>query len=956
MRQLRRAERCSAGRWLAGRLPGLARAAAVAALALVAALPGRAQTTGGIVGRITDSQGGALPGVTVEARGPALQGSRAATSDSTGHYRLTLLPPGAYTVAVTLEGFAAESHAGVQVDLDKETTVNTVLHPAVTEAITVTGEVPVVDVTSPALGTHLDSRAVETLPSGRNYSSVVQITPGVSSDANPENTDQSSITVYGSSGNENVFYIDGVNTTGTEYGFQGKELNFEFIQAIDVKSGGYQAEYGRATGGIINVITKSGGNEFHGDAFGYFDNDSLQRGSKVVQSNSGTVAGFTKKDYGLDLGGFLVKDRIWFFGAYDRVDNTIDSALPAGGPQAGQIVPTNSTHDLAAAKLTFHLTQSQTAIATFFQDPRTDTGAINDANHTLNGDPLTYAGKLVFGGEDYALRYEGLFGNSWVVNGQLARHNEANSVDPATTAGDAIQFRDDNNGFFQTGGFGLIQDKTFRRDYGGGAATRYLGGHEIKLGLDYEQESATVTRRFSGGQLIDVLPNPGDPAQPVYSHFYWTTPAATVANAPVSALNAAPSHHNTAAYLQDHWAPLSNLTVNLGVRWDRQEIIDANGTKQIDLKKDFAPRLGVTWDPGKDGRSKVFGSYGRYYEQIPMDLVIRSFSFERQARIFNFSAGSVTPDPAAEAAVAQTSTIFGGNVEPADPNLHNQYLNEYLLGYQREVLPDVAVGIQGIYRAYGEIIEDFLCRTDGTYCIGNPGQGIMQNIFTLDYSHTYPAPKPKRVYKGIQLDVTKRFSHNWQALASYVYSRLDGNYDGTYAPFTNVGADPNISAAYDYYDFFTNGSNLNRITDKGPLSNDRRHQLKLSGIYMTPFKLSVGLAAYYRSGTPVTAYGFSDIYSRYEFFLTDRGALGRTPSNYDADLHLGYPLPVSRVTLNLLLDVFNLFNTQRPILLDERWDFKQADNASPTPANPNFKQPVLRTPPTSLRLGVRLSL
>jgi len=929
------------------------------ALLVIGAVPAAAQTTGGIVGRVTDEQGGALPGVNIEARSPALQGTRTATSDGAGRYRLTLLPPGTYSIAITLEGFAPENRTAVGVDLDKETTINAALHPAVSESITVTSEVPVVDVTSPAIGTNLDSRAVETLPTGRNYSSVVQITPGVSSDANPENTDQSTITVYGSSGNENVFFIDGVNTTGTEYGFQGKELNFEFIQAVDVKSGGYTAEFGRATGAIINVITKSGGNAFHGDAFGYYDNDSLQRTTQSVSSNTGTVAGFTKKDYGADLGGYLIKDRIWFFGAYDRVNNTQNTVLPMGGPQSGQIVGSASTHDLGAGKLTFHLTQSQTAIATFFQDPRDDTGAIIDANHTLNGETLTYEGKRIFGGKDYALRYEGLFGNAWELSGQASRHNETNSVVPATAAGDVIQFRNDGNNFFQTGGFGLIQDKTFKRDFAGGAVTTYLARHEIKFGLDYEKEIAQVTRRFSGGQQIDLVPNPLNASQPVFSHFYWTTPGATGYpnfNAPVSALNASPQHHNTAAYLQDHWTALSNLTINAGVRWDRQVIIDPQGKTAIDLKKDFAPRLGVVWDPTKDGRSKVFGSYGRYYEEIPMDLVIRSFSFERQARIFNFSATSTAPDPAAEAAVGQTSAIFGGNVEPADPNLHNQYINEYLLGYQREVLPDVAVNIQGIYRNYGQVIEDFLCRTDGTYCIGNPGQGIMQRIFTLDYSRTFPAPKPKRVYKGIELDLTKRFSHNWQALASYVYSKLDGNYDGTYAPFTNAGADPNISAAYDYYDFFTNGSNLNRITDRGPLSNDRHHQLKLSGIYLTPFKLSVGLAAYYRSGTPLTAYGYSDIYARYEFFLTDRGALGRTPANYDVDLHLGYPLPVGPVTLNFLFDVFNVFNTQRPVLLDERWDTKQADNASPTPTNPTFGKPVLRTPPTSLRLGVRLSL
>jgi hypothetical protein len=192
-------------------------------------------------------------------------------------------------------------------------------------------------------------------------------------------------------------------------------------------------------------------------------------------------------------------------------------------------------------------------------------------------------------------------------------------------------------------------------------------------------------------------------------------------------------------------------------------------------------------------------------------------------------------------------------------------------------------------------------------------------------------------------------------MASYLYSKLDGNYDGEVAPFTNVGADPNISAAYDYYDFFTDGSDLSKITNRGPLSNDRRNQFKVSGVYNTPWNLSFGLSAYWRSGTPLTRYGYSDGYGRYEFFLTTRGAEGRTPSNYDADVHIGYPIGLGRARLNVLLDVFNILNAQRPVLLDQRWGFQEADNASLTPVNPGYGKPVLRTAPTSARLGVRLT-
>jgi hypothetical protein len=921
-------------------------------LLLVVASSAMAQTTGGLSGRVTDSTDAALPGVTVEVRSPSLQGVRSGVTGTDGDYRFAILPPGVYEVHFALEGFNAESRKDVRISLGKDTSIDAVLRPAsVSETMTVTATSPVLDTTSSSVGGNLDAVAIETLPTGRSYSSIVQVVPGVSSDANPHNASQSTITVYGSSGAENAFFIDGVNTTQMEYGFQGKNLNFEFIQEVDVKTGGYEAEYGRSTGGIINVITKSGGNTLTGDAFGYLDTDSLQSDTKSIDSSNGTVVGFDRSDWGADLGGSIIRDKLWFFAAYDSVDHSGDNQLPG----LSDIVSSKTDQGLGSAKLTYNVAPNQTLVLTYLQDPRTDTGAIVDANHTLRGDESTYLGRSDLGGRDYALRYDATLGSQWVVMGQMARHKEDNSISPATAAGDDIQYRDASDDFRQTGGFGLIQKKHFERTHYAGSAMRLIGHHELKGGIEYEHEKAEVSKRMSGGQQVDIFENEVNPSKPIYRHFYWTTPDATIGNAPTSELNASPEHKVTTAYLQDRFSVSDRLVLSYGVRWDRQQIIDASGVVQIDLKEDYAPRLGVVFDPSGDHTSKVYGSFGRYYEQIPMDLVIRSYSYERQPRIINYSPTSTTPDANAEADAGLESAILGGLVTPADPDLRNQYISEYLLGYEREVMPNLAVGVKGIYRSYGRVLEDFLCIDDGTYCIGNPGEGLMSNVFTLDYSRTFPAPKAKRNFKGVQFDATKRLSNHWQGMASYLYSKLEGNFDGEYSPFTNVGADPNITAAYDYYDFFTNGADLNTITNKGPLSNDRRHQLKVSGVYESPWKLSVGAAAYWRSGTPLTKYGYSDAYGRYEFFLDKRGSEGRSPSNYDIDVHFGYPITLGPATVNILLDVFNVLNSQRPVLLDQRWGFAEPDNDDPTPANPRYGDAVIRTPPTSARLGVRVS-
>ena len=241
------------------------------------------QTTGEIQGTVNGNDGHPLPGVTVEASSVSLQGTRVSVTGNDGAFRFISLPPGSYKVKGSLSGFTTVERLAT-VKLDSAVTVQMQLQVSAKEELVVTGEAPVVDSTSAESGTNIRQEVAQKLPLGRNYSEVMAIQPGVATDQSETQGRSGSTnsmmggggyTIYGATSVENSYLVDGVNTTNVIKGFQGKALSQEFIEEVQVKSSGYEPEYGRSTGGVINVVTKSGGNDFHGDAFGYFDTKGL---------------------------------------------------------------------------------------------------------------------------------------------------------------------------------------------------------------------------------------------------------------------------------------------------------------------------------------------------------------------------------------------------------------------------------------------------------------------------------------------------------------------------------------------------------------------------------------------------------------------------------------------------------------------------------------------------------
>ena len=658
--------------------------------------PLAAQTTGSIRGTV-ETGGTPLPGVTVEARSPNLQGVRSAVTDNEGRFNLTLLPPGAYTLTTTLEGFSPKVQT-FQLGLAQAAAIHIELIAAAAAEVTVTAQAATVETESNTVGRNLDAAAFQALPTGRNYASVAQLASGV----NTDNSDlrNTSMTVYGATGLENAYLVDGANTTGVEIGSQGKVLNFEFIQEVELKEGGYEAEYTGAQGGILNVVTKSGGNDFHGDAFGYFDNDSLQAGNKhlciegtgtypncdVQQTPEGIPVGFTRSDYGLDLGGYMLRDRLWFFGAYDHVDNT-DQRQVTTGPELGTVTQVDTTSNLYAGKLTWLINPSNTLIGSVFGDPTDDVGAVAP---TI-GPPSTYNGTVTVGGTDFGFRYQGTLTSKWLVTGQFAYHRENVNTLPGP-GGNIIPYVDNRSGtqiaeggFLGPGGDGQYAEKTFTRYDYLADASYYLGNHDLKAGFAFQRIDANVIRNTSGGQLVELLdPLPDDPLQrPVYTHTFFASLDSTIQNPSIAPVVATPQNDVFAAFIQDRWQILSNLTVNAGVRWEKQLIKGLDNITYIDIDH-FSPRVGVTWDFLNNGKSKAYASYSQFVPLIPMDMNVRSLNGERDGFTTNFSPVDLACNEEFFTGEGDCS-IRGTAVDDIDPNLKSPYSEEILAGVEWQV-------------------------------------------------------------------------------------------------------------------------------------------------------------------------------------------------------------------------------------------------------------------------------
>ena len=849
------------------------------ALALATGVAFAQQTTGKLTGTVTDPQGAVLPGVTVTASSPALIGGPQITQTGPdGEFNFLALAPGVYTVRLELEGFASQEQT-VQVRLDRTAEIFPQLEIGqFGEEVTVVSDVPVVDTqqagTGQVFSTEYLSRA--TVGSGgRSYQSVIGQSAGVAGGGgNP--------IVFGSTNSENAFYIDGLDTTDPVTATFGTNFNFDAIKEISFLTAGFEAEYGRATGGVVNLITKSGGNDFSGTVdVRYQTNDFAESGDFFDAELQETK--FINPS--ATLGGPIARDKVWFFASYEDIDS--------------ELTPTNSptTRDFEGqnyiGKITWQIAPSWRAVVKASSDP----AEIANANAARTR-PAETTRLQEQGGDIYSAELSAVLPNDmlWDIQAGINRQ-ELNSF-PMSGDLNTPGVQNDSTGFFSVN-FGNAQFSERDRDEFRTSLTYFadnLGGsHEFKGGLSYDDLFFRTSNDLTGGAFYTDR-NLAGVQRP---RLLQVTPIQPPAEFTGDLLG---------GYVQDAWQIRPNFTLKLGVRYDEVGFNNDVGTEIAVLDK-VQPRVGFAWDVANNAKTVVRGSWGRFMH--PNALTLPSFARSSQtpsalyfactrlgARsaadcsrlgILNFggigSDGSVIQDPLRRDPIgfvlAQPLASLPNQV---DPNLTAMYADTYTLGVERQIANRTSVEVTYVNKETTDIFEDT--------CDGNfPTPDADGHC---DFYISTNVPGLTREYEGILFRIESRATDWLHLIGSYTYSESQGNIEDT----QNAGAD---------FDVFP----VHFVNTFGNLSDDRTHRVKLNGFVQLPLDFTVGVDGTWSSDFPFSVTD-AGAFPYGEEFLEPRGSR-RANSNYNLDLELRKGFTFGNVRAQLIGTVENALSTERPL-------------------------------------------
>ena len=864
------------------------------------------ESTGHIEGRVLASGSTPAVSVRVTAVGLSLPLARVTATDTHGFFRLRDLPIGTYQVRLELVGYRPVVFEGVTAALGRATTVGEVsLQPLAIELteIVVRADRPLVDMTSAATVTNLPVEQFIDLPTQRDFSSIVSLAPQANSSQLPED----GVNIAGATGPENAYFLDGANITDPYKTGTGAGLPFNFVQELEVKVGGYEAEFGRATGGIVNVVTRSGGNRFSGQAFGFFTDDALTAEPHFAAAGESETA-FSEYDVGGSLGGPILKDRLWFFAAYDP------SFRHEPVDVLGSHLPGDRTEHRYATKLTWQAGPSTDVVVTADGNP----GRSHSVSDLLLGfDTLINAEAVTtlqhHGGVVLSGSVRRRLGGAAQAELSLSRFTSTGDASSSTALGRTEPHFTDLTTGVVSGGLGLSSQRQSVRTAARASVSATIGAHAVKFGAEYEDNRQDTNDDWSA--------QPGSPGGFINrvddTTYKWIRYLARY-----SVHNRIPTF-----YAQDSWRPNPRLTLNYGVRWDAQYLIAPRGNVAQSFPDEWQPRLGFTYQLGTPGSQKVFGSYARFYEQVPLFLAAWDYNDAIHSTLLTYHH-----DPRTDPTGPVTAVSYFASAVARQDHLRGQSFDEITLGYERALWREYRVSVRGMLRTLRWAVEDGF-DTTGAVIVGNPGRGV----FAF-------APRARRTYHALVVTLERAWGHRLDFLASYVFSRSRGNYDGLY-DYLQGRAYPNATAGFDDPEGYRNSEGL--------LANDRPHTLKLSGSYKLGSGLSIGTAIAWISGRPRNEFGATPD-ARSVAFLQPRGAAGRTPALFDASLRITYtprPWGADGPRPTLYLDVFHLGNQRLPLAYDDVHYSELDANGNQTTPNPDYGRALIFEPPTSARLG-----
>lgn len=758
-----------------------------------------------------DPEGSPLPGLTVTATDEARGVATRTTTDAAGAFRLPLLRPSTYTVAVDGGSFAPYRREGLVLEVGRERVLRIGLRSSVAAAVEVRGESPLIDPTSSDLSTNITPDQVKALPlPTRNYLELAFLAPGTTPSRDAA---FKGVVSAGAQEARNAFVsVDGADNNNFILGGQLAALPPDAIQEFQVVTNDFAAEYGRTNSVVVNVLTKSGTNMFHGSAYEYYRDQHLTHSDFYGNPK----AQYRRNDWGATAGGPIAPDKAFFFLSYDDLNQNVPAQVTIPlRPDLSGSVPVRTKQKLALAKVDVNAAASHHLTLSYrYED--------DDLTNQLVGGSFAAS----YGYAQTTKTHAGTLTDDWLPSTTLSNQLRAYGyhLDQASDPNSTVPQQKFPT--YSTGqNFRFPQGGTEQRVGVADTASWSLGDHFVKGGVDYSHwRSATFFALFSGGQFV-----------------YSTRPTPDLYIVGVGDPSTVNTINFVSVFAQDEWRPTRKLTVNAGLRWDYQD--EANNSDFVSQypfiqaakpeHDHYQPRVGFAYDFAGDGKTVLRGGGGIYYAQIFNNASLNEDIFDGQhfkiavypCRVPAFA--SVCANPSVRPTIPPGGVTPPPDIRVNDPNLVTPYTISYNLGLSRELSAGWAVRGDLVYtRGLHELVEVRenlrASATDPNSLRPHPQVGSIRSVHSGASSE----------YMGLLLHARKQFGSTGLVDVSYTLSKATNETE-----FFAVASSDSRAA--------------NPITvDRGPARQDQRHRFVANGLYRLPFGLTGSGILTWASGQP----------------------------------------------------------------------------------------------------------